>query len=572
MPADMRTPGIMRPVNYRTRYVLQTLFFVVFVLFLYYFLYRLRALDDSRLASWQDVFSGGFSLRTALSLLIGLGVAFVISRFSFSGRRSALCLFSVSFVMAVCFWNEPELIVDASRYFTQAKHLELYGITYFLREWGAGINAWTDLPAVPFLYGIMFSIFGEHRILIELINTLMFSSAVVLTYLTGKELWNDQAGLYGGIFLLGIPYLYTQVPLMLVDVAAMSFFMLAVYTFIRALRKGGMMIAGAGLSIFLSFFTKYSAWLMLTLLVVIFIEELLANRRKEIDRFALRGMIVFFTSFFLISLVIAFNHDVMMKQIHLLLTFQRPGLRRWGESFLATYFFQVHPVITLLAAASVAVAFRKKDYTYAIIVWVVLLALVLQIRRIRYLIMIFPMLCLMASYGLIHITRILNPGFVALSTAACSFVLAYTAFLPFQQSTSAENIRDAAGYLNSLDISGVEVITPLPGTCVMNPSVSVPLLDLFLCVPVRYQYSETEYPIPGDLDTSPLRFTWTYRNPPYYAGDGKSEKIGIVVITDSTERDLGHLLHDETERFAKIRTFAVRDDVYQHQTLVTVYH
>ncbi len=572
MPADMRTPGIMRPVNYRTRYVLQTLFFAVFVLFLYYLLYRLRALDDSRLASWQDVFSEGFSLRTALSLLIGLGVAFFISRFSFPGRRPVLFLFSVSFVMSVCFWNEPELIVDASRYFTQAKHLELYGITYFLREWGAGIKAWTDLPAVPFLYGIMFSIFGEHRILIALFNTLMFSSAVVLTYLTGKELWSDQAGLYGGIFLLGIPYLYTQVPLMLVDVAAMSFFMLAVYTFIRALRKGGMMIAGAGLSIFLSFFTKYSAWLMLTLLVVIFIEELLANRRKELDRFALRGMIVFFASFFLISLVIAFNHDVMMKQIHLLLTFQRPGLRRWGESFLAIYFFQVHPVITLLAAASVAVAFRKKDYTYAIIAWVVLLALVLQIRRIRYLIMIFPMLCLMASYGLLHISRALNPGFVALSTAACSFALAYTAFLPFQQSTSAENIRDAAGYLNSLDISAVEVITPIPGTCVMNPSVSVPLLDLFLRVPVRYRYSGTEYPIPGDLDTSPLRFTWTYRNPPYYAGDGKAEKIGIAVITDSTERDLGHLLHDETEKFAQIRTFAVRDDVYQHQTLVTVYH
>jgi len=562
----------MRPDNHRIRYVLQASLFAVFVLFLSYLLYRLRSLDDSRLASWQDVFSGAFPLKTAMSLLIGLVVAFVISRYSLPGRRPKLFLFSVSFMMSACFWNEPELIVDASRYFTQAKHLELYGISYFLHEWGAGINAWTDLPAVPFLYGIIFSIFGENRIVIQLCNTLMFSSTVLLTYLTGKELWNDEAGLYGGIFLLGIPYLYTQVPLMLVDVPAMFFFMLAVYTFIRALRQGGMMIAGASLSIFFSFFAKYSAWLMLTLLVIIFIEELLANRRKDLDRFALRGMMVFFASFFLISVVIAFNHDVMMKQIHLLLTFQKPGLWRWGEGFLAIYVFQVHPVITLFAAASVAVACRKKDFTYVIIAWVVLLALVLQIRRIRYLIMIFPMLCLMASYGLMQVTRALNPEFVALSAAACSFALAYTAFLPFQQSTSAENIRDAAGYLNSLDLAAVEVITPLPGTYVMNPSASVPLLDLFLRAPIRYRYRGTEYPVPEDLDTSPLRFTWTYRNPPYYAGHGKAEKVGVALITDTTEVNLDQLLHDRTERFTHKRIFALRDDVYQHQTLITVYH
>jgi len=258
--------------------------------------------------------------------------------------------------------------------------------------------------------------------------------------------------------------------------------------------------------------------------------------------------------------------------MHLLLTFQQPGLRRWGESFLAMYFFQVHPVITLLAAASVAVALRKKDFTYVIIAWIVLLALVLQIRRIRYLIMMFPMLCLMASYGAMQVARILNPGFVALSVAACSFTLAYTAFLPFQQSTSAENIGDAAAYLNSLDLSAVEVVTPFPGTSVMNPSASVPLLDLFLRAPVRYRYRAAEYPVPEDIDTSPLRFTWTYRNPPYYAGHGKAEKTGLAVITDRTDIALDDLLHDRTGTFTQKRTFAVRDDVYQHQTLITVYH
>jgi hypothetical protein len=94
--------------------------------------------------------------------------------------------------------------VDASRYFTQAKHLELYGVKYFVSEWGKDINAWTDMPLVPFLYGVVFSIFGETRIYIQILNTTFFSLTAVLTFELGKILWDEETGFFAGV-LLGAP-------------------------------------------------------------------------------------------------------------------------------------------------------------------------------------------------------------------------------------------------------------------------------------------------------------------------------------------------------------------------------
>jgi hypothetical protein len=562
----------MNPDHHNSLGLRKRLVWIVLFLGLFFLLYLLRAFDDSRLSSWQDVFSVINPLKTALLLFGALAAAFVVSLTPAMERLPALLLFLLSFASAACFWSEPELIVDASRYFTQAKHLELYGVGYFFREWGGYINAWTDLPLVPFLYGTLFSLFGEERLVIQIFNTLLFSSTVVLTCLTGKELWDRETGLYGGIFLLGIPYLYTQVPLMLADVPSMFFLMLSIFAFVLALRRGGRQVAAAGIALFATFFAKYSLWLMLTVIPVIYAVELFNHRKEGLDRYALRGMIIFFVSFFLISVFVAFHHDVMMQQIHLLLTFQRPGLSRWGESFSAIFLFQVHPVVTVLAAVSVYFAIKKRDLSFLVIAWLVLLMLVLQVRRVRYLMAAFPMLCLMASYGLMKAKRYLDPAFTTLSTAASSFVIAFAAILPFQQGLSAENFRDAARYLDSLELQEVEVYTPLPDVYVMNPPVSVPILDLFLRTEIRYRYHEADYPLPEDYETAPLRFTWTYRNPPYYAGHEREGKKAAVVITDRAGEDLPALQPLAVKGYVNRRTFGRRDDVYQHQTLIAVYH
>lgn len=540
---------------------------------LFYVLYKLRSLDDSRLTSWYDVFSVVRPLRTGVFLSAGLIAAFMLLRNGLIERRPAATLFMLSFGVSALFWQEPEMIVDASRYFLQAKHLELYGFVSFFRDWGKEINAWTDLPAMPFLYGTIFRFFGESRLYIQIFNTFLFSSSVVLTYLTGKELWDRDTGLYAALFLLGIPYLYTQVPLMMVDLPSMFFLMLSIYSFLLGLRRGGIRVAIAGLIIFVTFFTKYSTWLMLTVIPVTYAVELYKNRNEELDRYALRGMIIFFVSFFLISLVIAFKHDEIMQQLHLLISYQNPGLRRWGESLISTYFFQIHPVIPILAVVSIFVAVKRRDPAYIIAAWLVLVVLVLQVKRIRYIIMVFPMLSLMASYslGLLRDTR--TARLIAYSAAALSLTVALFGFLPFLQLTSAVNLKDAATYLDGLDVTVVESFTPLPQDYVMNPSVSVPLLDLYTKKKLAYRYEETEYPLPEDITTSALRFTWTYRNPLYYQEDvTNNKKKAVLVITDSPERKIPDSLLNKVAGLSEKRTFQISDDIFRHQTVVTVFH
>jgi len=542
-------------------------------LLLFYVLYTLRSLDDSRLVSWEDVFSVIRPLRTGGVLCVSLIAAFIFSRSAFIERNTEAALFTLSFAASAICWQEPEMIVDASRYFTQAKHLEVYGVGYFFREWGNGITAWTDLPAMAFIYGSLFTVFGESRLIIQVFNSLLFSSAIVLTYLTGKELWDRDSGFNASLFLLGIPYLFTQVPLMMVDLPAMFFLIFSIYTFLLALRRGGTMVTISSLTIFVSFFTKYSTWLMLTVIPVMYAVELYRNRKEELGRYALRGMIVFFVSFFLISIVIAFKHDEIVKQIHLLISYQKPGLQRWGESLVSTYFFQMHPLIPMLAAVSLIMAARNRDLTYVIAAWLVFVVLVLQIRRIRYIVMVFPLLSLMASYGLGLFRDRVNVRFIAYSTAAFSLTLALSGFIPFQQQTSAANLRDAADYLNSLDVAIVEVFTPLPGDYVMNPAVSVPLLDLHTKKKVLYRYDETDYPRPDDISRSPLRFTWTYRNPSYYQeAEERNVKRAVLIITDNTERELPGSILRKTADLSEKRTFKISDNAFRHQTLVTVYH
>ena len=104
----------------------------------------------------------------------------------------SLLLFPLAVVLPL--WSEPEMMIDSSRYFIQAKHVTEYGMVHFIREWGRGIDAWTDMPLIPFLYGILFRLFGETRWIIQLFNTLLFVSTIFLTYRIGRELWNRCSG------------------------------------------------------------------------------------------------------------------------------------------------------------------------------------------------------------------------------------------------------------------------------------------------------------------------------------------------------------------------------------------
>ena len=511
-------------------------------------------------------------MKIFILLVAGAVPAYALSRTALPERESAVFLFAVSFGAAAFFWKEPEVIIDASRYFTQAKHLALYGAGYFFKEWGNHITAWTDLPAVPFLYGLVFKLFGESRLPIQVFTTFLFSMTVVLTYLTGKKLWGEDTGFYAGMLLLGIPYLFSQVPLMLVDVPAAALLMLSVFFFLMSLDRGGPWIALSSAAMALAFFSKYSTWLMLSVLPVVFavyIVQRTEDRRKIVSR----GFATVFIALLLIGAVFWYKYDVFSEQLRFLMSYQKPGLKRWGESFVSTSLFQIHPFITLAAAYSLYAAFKKKDLKYIIICWLVFLVILLQIKRMRYTVMVFPMFALMASYGLCTIRSTELRRFIASYVVIFSFVIALFAYLPFMHKMSAANLKSAGEYLDSLPAGEVEVFSLIPRDPVINPAVYVPIIDLFTNKNIRYA-GPGFMPPPGSIETSPLRFTWEYSIPGYYldgrGGSGRGAETVLVISSGADDVMPGHV--ERTLRnYRRSNAFKISDDVFTSKVFVTVY-
>lgn len=551
-----------------TTLVTAALFLLLFII-----LFLLRAHDDNSLFSWSWIFAHADASRIYLFLTTGLAIALVLAQKSVPRQYRTMVLAILSFVAALPFWGQPETIVDASRYFTQAKHLEVYGISSFLREWGRDIQAWTDMPLVPFLYGLLFKLFGEHRLVVQVFTTALFSLTTVLTCLIGERLWDRDTGFSAGLLLLGMPYLLTQVPLLLVDVPTMFFLMLAIFAFLNAIDRGGPVRALSSVTaIVLVVLSKYSAWFMLSVLVIALIVRAM-RRTGSGDRMPLkRGVAILLAAGFLSGAVLLLYYDVVREQMTLLREFQGPGLARWHESFLSTFLFQVHPVITASALVSIVVAFRKRDASYLIILWLILLPVLFHITRIRYLIPVFPLVALAAGYGLQILAREDLRRSLVLGTVAASLVIAFSAYLPFAKSMSAVNLMHAGEYLNTLQGIAVEVVTIAPEDPVANPAVSVPLLDLFTHKKIRYHYLDEPLLPRDEVLRSSLRFTWEYRNPAYYGfGPDAAATMPVVVLSNASDGPLPEELARKLEGYRLSQSFLANEDVFRYTVGVRVY-
>ena len=556
----------------RNRLALVLLISVLFLLF-FAVLFLGRAADDNSLFCWAWVFATIDVSRIYLLLVVGLVLSSFLSRTALPDNYQIPFLAVLSFAVILPFWNESELLVDASRYFTQAKYLEIYGIGYFLREWGRTIPAWTDMPLVPFLYGLIFKLFGESRLAIQLFTTALFSLTAVFTYLIGRTLWNRETGFSAGLLLLGIPYLMTQVPLMLVDVPTMFFLTLAIYAFLVAVDKGGAVrILFSSVAIVFFVLSKYSAWFMLSVLGVVLIVSSIDCAGSKDRRPLLRGAVILLAAAALSGVILLLKFDVVSEQLHLLREYQRPGLARWSESFHSTFLFQVHPFITISAAASLVVALRKRDARYAIISWLVLLVILFGIRRIRYTLPLFPMLTLMAAYGLQVIRRDELRRFILCGTVATSLVIGIFAYLPLAESMSAVNLKHAGEYLNTLGPGEIEVITLAPEKPVANPAVAVPLLDLFTDRHIQYHYQrEGSFPR-EEIKRSSLRFTWEYRNPAYYStGPHAMVNVPVVVISEASNSPLPQPVARRLEGYQLSRAFNASEKIFQYSVGVRIY-
>jgi hypothetical protein len=537
-------------------------------------LFVFRYLDDNRLTSWQWVFDGVYLPAVLVSLLVGITAAYGLSWSSLPDKHPVAVLFIFSFLTGCLFWKEPEVIVDTSRYFTQAKHLELYGVRYFIGEWGRTLNAWTDLPLLPFLYGIIFKVFGESRVYIQILNTFLFSVTAVWAYFIGKTLWNKDVGFNAGMLLSAIPYLLTQVPLMLTDVGTMCFLLFAVFAFTQALLKGGFWVLIASVAVISAFFSKFSSWIMLSVLCVVFtvfiLDRTLPSQTRR--RLLKRGGSVAMITLIPLAVVVTYRYDVLSEQIRLLITYQKPALSGWRESFVSTYLFQTNAFITVAALFSLYAAVRKRDIRYSIVCWLPLLIIITAVGRIRYIVPVFPMLALMAAYGLDEVRSRELKRFMVFGAISVSLVIAISVYLPFLKKMGTSNLLEAGKYLDSLDTPSVEVITPRRNDFVINPAVSVPVLDFFTSREIIYEYKEA---IPPEgFRRSPLRFTWMYENPLYYRSDSGRDFTAerpLVIITSEHGEVLVHHILEKLKGYRKTLEFNTTTGVFRYSPDVLIY-
>lgn len=535
-------------------------------------LFVFRHFDDNRLVSWQWVYGSHDLWWPLLALILALPFAYLLASVSWTGRGTPVILGITAFAASVLSWSAPETIVDAARYFVQAKFLEQHGFAAFLAQWGHEIPAWTDLPLIPFLYGVAFSVVGESRIAIQGVTALLFAGTVVLTFRIGATLWDRAIGATAAVLLLAMPYLWTQLPLTLVDVPTMFFFTLAVAVLIAALERGGVaLLVAAIMALAAALLTKYSAWLVLAVLPALLLHRARSGAPMELAR----ASIVTLGALMLVGGFLAWKADVVTGQLALLWSYQIPALGRWEESLASTFLFQIHPFISVAALAAVAIAIIRRDTRLLIPGLLVLTVLALEIKRARYVIVILPMLALVAAYGLGMVREAMTRRFVAASAVATSLIVAVGGYLPFLQSTSAENLARAGAVLDTVVADSLEVVVLPSLHSTVNPAISVPILDLYTrkLLVYRQDLSPSSPPNASALAMSPVRFTWEVPVAAFHAMTPHSvtHDIPVAVIISAPNQPLPWAVAQRLTGYRLAGEFLGADKIFHHQTLVRIY-
>ena len=550
----------------RTEWLLLVLFITLLIFPLQYIS---RSLDMSTLTSWRWVFADKGPASVFLLLLPAALLALPLSGSDLPEKHPAVSLFLLAVLSCLPFINSPEYLLDSARYFLQAKYLKVHGISAFFQEWGGEITAWTDLPLVPLIYGILFKLFGETKLVIAFFNVLLFGLIPIITYLIGQLLWDRTTGFLAGVLIMASPYLLSQVPLMLVDIHVMFFLLLAVCTFLYTLERGGFLFTlGAAMAIILALFCKYSTWPMLGVLGIIVLIRIDTQPGIVIKR----SLGVAVLTGLLLGIIFMWKGALILEQINFLRTYQLSGLKNWQEGYAAVFFFQTHPYILLAALFGCCRAAINRDRKILIIVWFAVLVFFLELKRLRYLLPLLPFLSLTAAYGLQSITHAQVRRYIAYCGVLSSLVIGIWVYRPFLAVTSMSNLKNAGIFLNTLQTDAVEVYCLPQAHSLGNTSVAVPILDLYTDKKIYQNQTWNSEEGYRRAQNGSLRFTWELTQPTYYRDKKYADlQLPVVVISSEPISNMPKHLAEKYPSSRLIRKFTNSSKVFRYQTFVTVF-
>lgn len=454
----------------------QVLLVVFFALLLFPLLFILRFLDNNTLVSWQWTISREVFPRLFLLLLTGIPVTAMLARYLPLEKIPLAAIPPIGLVWLSPMWCVSEPLIDAGRYFLQAKYLATYGLPVFLREWGRDLWVWTDLPLTATLYGVIVSLFGEERFWLQAVNSVLFTCSLWVTALVGQRLWDKTTGLAAGILLMSMPLYFVQASFTLNDSHLLFLFVLSILLHLMAVDHGRFSIVAAALSLAALLLTKYSAFFFATIHLV---PAVLAGVRGEREK-RQRSCLVLLLAFLFVMPFWVMKHEVVLSQLSLLLTYQAEGLGRWRESHLSTFLFHVHPFVVFLALPAMAIACRKKEQAFLFLGWLPLAALALGVGRSRYLFPLLPIMALFAANGLYRFVH--SPWArraLLLAILFSSALQAYGGAVPFLQKISMANLQDAGNWIDR-HATGPVTVHFLPQSASSGDTYALlPLLDLY---------------------------------------------------------------------------------------------
>jgi hypothetical protein len=325
-------------------------------------------------------------------------------------------------------------------------------------------------------------------------------------------------------------------------------------------------LAITGLVLFVAIFTKYSTPLMLFVLVIIIFTFQPTDLKRNL---LVTGKILLIAALFSFPVII-WNFAVIKEQMILLSTFQMQGFAKWSESHFSTFFFQTHPFITFMAIYATFRAFKNRDKKFLIVFWFVIFILIFQLKRSRYILPLFPLFALMASYGIHFFKNNLIKRNFAYLIVMTSFIITTNIFLPFLKNISTVNIKMAGNYLNKLPQDSILVYILKKKESIRNLEVVLPILDIYTNKQLIY------HDIIGDIIDQNLKtsggHTWNYKIPAYYFSKTKIEELPVVIVSSEKNIIIPEAILEKIKNFKYTITFDKATGIYRYKNFLTIYH
>ena len=490
---------------------------------------------------------------------MALAVSLVLAHY-LSGRMEPESLGAYTLPMAVflvllTLHTMPELNPDAARYFSEAKFLAEEGVGSFFGEWGRRLYVYVDQPLVPFIYGVLFTLFGESRLVIQAYNFLLYSLLTLLVYRTAEHLWGTRAGVFSGMLMLASPYVLSRVPLTLVD-TTLSFLTAALaYTLLTGLTRGDTKrLVLAGVCTAMIPFTKLTGVVYLLPLALV---PLVLHLRGE--RWKPRLLTVPLILGIALALPLLLYLQPVLREQLVTAMVLRARMPVWSgtESVWNMLLHQFSAPVTILAIASLYLSYRARDRGILLpLLWFLVPLALYHDTRIRYMIPAYPALAMLAGVGLFRLSQESRrmACFLAIATVLGSLSMLYLAYVPFAQANSAADLMRAAKYAERIPVDTIDMYALYPASYNSSLALLIPLFDLHSSkqVVVRGEsLMPTREITPEQRNVS---WTWSYELPGYYFRLAPPSDL-VGVISPMYYPYLPPMLRERLQNYTLIRTF-----------------